>query len=188
MVRCTTSSASARLRAIPTQIFVLPQPLMDSLTALTGLLGGTQNLGVQIAARYGMAYHPLFPDHVYSPDYFPNLLKLGKRYPGIAQSSISANDTVALRSALLAHGPAVPAADLGTIGLEHLHAQSAGNLMNIGEGCSVSRIPPAHLAGQGPPARPLPAHEPRLHLARAVRSGSHAILQHHRRQPALHLR
>jgi hypothetical protein len=88
----------------PTQLFVLPQPLMDSLTALTGLLGGTQNLGVQIAARYGMAYHPLFPDHVYSPDYFPNLLKLGKRYPAIAQSSISANDTLALRAALAAHG------------------------------------------------------------------------------------
>jgi hypothetical protein len=113
----------------PTQLFVLPQSLMDSLTALTGLLGGTQNLGVQIAARYGMAYHPVFPDHVYSPDYFPNLLKLGKRYPAIAQSSISANDTLALRSGLLAHDFAVPAADLGTLGLENIHAQSAGNLM-----------------------------------------------------------
>lgn len=120
----------------PTQLLVLPQPVIEKLKGEFVLLGATQNLGVQIAARYGMAYHAFFPDHVYSPNYFPNLLKLGKRYPAIAQSSISASDVPGFREGLepFRRGDAlvIPSVELGDLGWRCLHPQSIGNLMNRG--------------------------------------------------------
>lgn len=143
---------------VPAQIIVVPPKLMEQVEAKnpeTGkwdngkvfpLLGCTQTLAVQIAARHGMAYHSLFPDHVYSCNYFRNLLRIAKKgQPAIVQSSISARlDTAqeSLKAYTRDNGTiTIQSRELGAIGWKHLQAQSRGNLMNSGK--EILGLPPS---------------------------------------------
>jgi hypothetical protein len=123
----------------PPQIFVIPPAIMDYIPKhadnVNPLLGAFQSLTVQIAGRYGMAYHPLFPDHLYCDGYFPSLFSLARHHSALVQTSVSAS-MAAVRPELEGYRRggafAIPALDLGDMGFRHLHGQSLGNLMNRG--------------------------------------------------------
>lgn len=124
----------------PPQIFMIPDAVMKFLPKhsdnVNPLLGTFQSLTVQIAGRYGMAYHPMFPDHLYSDGYFPAMFNLVKRgHSALVQTSISAAlETVMPDVNAYRRGEtlSIPALELGDMGFRHLHGQSLGNLMNRG--------------------------------------------------------
>jgi hypothetical protein len=129
-------------------LIILPPPLMEVLMRkgddgewdrqkVFPTLGTTQTLAVKIAARHGMAYHSLFPDQVYSANYFKHLLALSERERVIVQSSISADYRPAVEALEIYRTTTgsieISARQLGALGFRHLHKQSRGNLMNRGK-------------------------------------------------------
>jgi hypothetical protein len=132
--------AIGRLFGRPPQVFIIPDAAMAWLPKhpdnVNPLLGAIQNFQVQVAGRHEMAYHPLFPDHLYCDTYFAGLLKLAETHRAIAQTSISA-DLASVKAELgryrQADGTlAIPSRPLGEMGFRNLHPQSIGNLMNRG--------------------------------------------------------
>lgn len=100
------------------------------------LLGACQQLAIQMAGRWGMAYHALHPDHVHQDGYFENMWRLAEEHPGgsIAQTTISADIHAAIPDleAFRAEDKAlvIPGRELGDLGWRHLHKQTQMNVMN----------------------------------------------------------
>lgn len=125
-------------KGLAVQIMKLPPESMalidDKPLNKYWLLGTVQNLLVQMAGHYGMAFHCLLPDHLYAHEYFPNLFRVAKDYEGIAQTSISADIAGCLPELeqwrQTDGSLAVPDLDLGDMGWRHLHAQTRYNLLN----------------------------------------------------------
>lgn len=123
---------------VPASLVLIPPHIVSQVEKAKGvfpLLGMTQNLQIQTAARNGMAYHSLITDQVYSSHYYKNLLRLSKKQPVIVQSAVSA-DVEPVERELAAYrrddAIVIDAVTLGDMGWRNLHAQSRGNLMNRG--------------------------------------------------------
>jgi hypothetical protein len=112
------------------------------------LLGVTQQLLIQMAGKWGMGFHSLFPDHLYAEAYFENMWRIAAMEPngGIAQTGISADihtclpDLEAFRQA--DSSLVIPDRELGDIGFRHLHKQMRGNIM--GKADLATSMPNSH--------------------------------------------
>jgi hypothetical protein len=112
------------------------------------LLGVTQQLLIQMAGKWGMGFHSLFPDHLYAEAYFENMWRIAAMDPngGIAQTGISADihtclpDLEAFRQA--DSSLVIPDRELGDIGFRHLHKQMRGNIM--GKADLATSMPNSH--------------------------------------------
>lgn len=99
------------------------------------LLGVTQQLLIQMAGKWRMGFHSLFPDHLYAEAYFENMFRLVGENPdaGIAQTGISADIHTCLpeiENFRQSDGSLVfPDRELGDMGFRHLHKQMRGNIM-----------------------------------------------------------
>lgn len=120
----------AQIRTIPVEVMA---QIEDKPLNKYWLLGTVQNLLVQMAGHYGMAFHSLHPDHLYAHEYFPNMFRIARDYDGIAQTGISADIEACLPEleqwrkdgALV-----IPDLELGDMGFRHLHKQTRYNVMN----------------------------------------------------------
>jgi hypothetical protein len=137
----------ARLGIVPEFIEIPPEVMHFMATfqqAKYLVLGTVQNLMPQIAARHGMAFHFLMCDHIYNPDYFPNLSKLGEDHHAIAQLCTSMLLDEASDTAINAYraGPtlAIPGPELTRLGWKHLHPQTRGAILT-----DPNRWPQMHL-------------------------------------------
>lgn len=123
---------------VPSQVLVIPDVLMAQLPKRPNnkfqMLGATQNLSVQIAARHGTAFCALFPDVLYSAAYFRNLFRLGAAGKSVVHSGISAKLSIMGDLAPFTHDGAIsiPGIELGDLGYRHLHGQSDSNTLNEG--------------------------------------------------------
>ncbi|HEX7971885.1 MAG TPA: hypothetical protein VF501_06665 [Thiobacillus sp.] len=125
---------------IETLVYVVPSNVMDKINDMPlnkyWLLGACQQLSIQMAGRWGMAFHALHPDHIHAEAYFENVFRLAEKHPGagIAQTGISADIHAALSDLEKFRQPdsslAIPDRDLGSIGWKHLHKQIRGLTMN----------------------------------------------------------
>jgi hypothetical protein len=112
------------------------------------LLGVTQQLLIQMAGKWGMGFHSLFPDHLYAEAYFENMWRIAAIEPngGIAQTGISADihtclpDLEAFRQA--DSSLVIPDRELGDLGFRHLHKQMRGNIM--GKADLATSMPNSH--------------------------------------------
>ncbi len=121
-------------------VYCIPSKIMDKVGDLVlnryWLLGACQQLAIQMAGRWGMAFHALHPDHIHGEAYFENMWRLVGEYPGcgIAQTGISANIHTCVDDLqafyLEDKSLAIPDVDLGDIGWRHVHKQTSANLMN----------------------------------------------------------
>lgn len=127
-------------QGFPTQLKLIPPRIikmaMDEKWPLNKywLLGTCQQIGLQYAARYGMAWHALHPDHAYGQAYFENMARLAKQFQNIAQTSIS-GDVEKCVPELEAYRQAdgslqVPDRALGDIAFRHLHGQTKQTVFN----------------------------------------------------------
>lgn len=127
-------------QGFPTQLKRIPPGIirmaMDKRWALNKywLLGVCQQIGLQYAARYGMAWHALHPDHSYSEAYFPNMFRLGETFHSIAQTSIS-GDVDACMAEIEAYRQEdgsiqIPDRALGDIAFRHMHGQTRQTIFN----------------------------------------------------------
>lgn len=116
------------------------------------VLGVAGNVMLQMAGRTGMAFHMLQPDHIYADEYFPNLFRLRDAgHEAITQPGISAEITTAaddIEAYRVKDGPQkgslpIPARDLGTLGMKHLHKQTKACLMN--DAMIPDKMPHSHL-------------------------------------------
>lgn len=109
------------------------------------VLGTIQNLLPQIAKRHGMGFHFLMPDHVYNPQYFENLDKLGQTHHAVTQlcTSMQISDAADTEINAFRKGPtlAIPGPDLARLGWRHLHPQTRGALLTD----APDRMPHMHL-------------------------------------------
>lgn len=75
------------------EIRIIPQHLLDMVPERTTnkywLLGTCQHFYLKYARHKGMGFHMLMPDHVYSNEFFPNLLRLADQHDIIAQTSMN---------------------------------------------------------------------------------------------------
>lgn len=92
IVLYTASGDMDRLARIlagwPYVIRSIPDAAILSGHGQFGTLAACQHLLVQTAARWGMAWHMLMPDQVYSSRYWTNLTRLAQIYPHIAQGGL----------------------------------------------------------------------------------------------------
>ena len=139
---------------IEPQIITIPQAVMmeepKSVMNKYWVLGTAQNLMIQMAGWAGMAFHMAQPDHIFNPEYFPNLFRLGKKHDAICQLGITAAEGPAAPEVDAWRQPdgslAVPSRSLGDIGWRHLHKQMIPGLMN-GPKCVPGAYPPTFWTG-----------------------------------------
>lgn len=97
------------------------------------LLGTVNNITVQMAARWGMGFHMLQPDHIYCADYFPKLLALGKRHHAMVQAALSVDLPAAagdLGTLVCRHGAIeATAKELSEVAWDHLHPCTASRII-----------------------------------------------------------
>lgn len=131
------------------------------------VLGAVHNIMVQMAARWGMGFHMLVPDHLYGERYFPSLKRLATKHHAIVQCSISANLVTAARGLERFRKPdghlAAPGRKLCALAWRHLHPQM--RVMVVTKKHDIDRRLPAStwLAWQGP--KTLVVQSPHQHLA-----------------------
>lgn len=98
------------------------------------LLGAVQNLTLQTAARLGMGYHMLMPDHIHAERYFARLMKLAETHDAVIQTGISASWAGAAEPLEQHRRPdgeiVIDDRTLCTIGWKHLHRQMQVYVMN----------------------------------------------------------
>ncbi len=123
---------------IDLEIHIIPQHLLDMVpereTNKYWLLGTIQHYYLLEAAHKGMNFHMLMPDHVYSNEFFPNLLRLAAQgHEGIIQSSINGTlekCTEILENHRFANFITVDAQQLMDIGFANLHTGISACIMN----------------------------------------------------------
>jgi hypothetical protein len=125
-------------RGIKVNLLVIPPEIMSEVNKSPlnkyWLLGTCQNLLLQMAARSGMGFHALHPDHLHSEEYFPNMLRLAETHDCIAQTSISADVGSVLpeleQYRQIDGSLVIPDIEVGDMGWRHVHKQTLGNIMN----------------------------------------------------------
>lgn len=119
-----------RARGLDVRLVEMPPYIEADLGQPNGkyrALGTAQNIGLQMAARWGVGFHMLQPDHVYPPKYFHNLSRLANDHPAIVQTGLSAHlgrafhDIERYRQA--DDTLVIPSDELGAIGFRHMHQQ-----------------------------------------------------------------
>lgn len=124
---------------LETTVHVIPQEIMSKVGNLPlnkyWLLGVVQQLLIQMAGKAGMAFHQLHPDHLFAPEYYPNMFRIADANPGIgiAQTGISADIHACLEELEAFRQEdgslVIPDRELGDLGWRHLHKQMKGNVM-----------------------------------------------------------
>jgi hypothetical protein len=126
----------ARVGIVP-EFVEIPDQVMQFMASFQQakylVLGTVQNLMPQIAARHGMNFHFLMPDHIYNPEFFPNLSALGEDHHAIAQlctSMLLSEESDAAINAFR-RGPtlSIPGPGLTQLGWRHLHPQTRGAIL-----------------------------------------------------------
>jgi hypothetical protein len=103
------------------------------------------NVLVRMAGRWGMAFHMSQPDHLYGPNYFPNLFRLGEKYEAITQMSLNATMAIAPELEKFrtnSGGLIIPDRELGDMGFRHMHPQCQLHSMNAAK--IPDKIPLSH--------------------------------------------
>lgn len=137
---------------IDLRLWEIPADVVDGLNRGENkyfALGAAGQIGIQMARRWGMAFHQLQPDVVYNEQWFPRLFELAEKYPAIAQWGLSADiDSAATALGAYRKGDAliIPDRELGAIGFRHLHAQQRSLTMNV-DGIHRHRMPAASWLG-----------------------------------------
>lgn len=140
----------ARVGIVP-EFIEIPREVMEFMATFQQakylVLGTVQNLLPQIAARHGCHFHFLMCDHIYAPDYFPNLAKLGEQHHAIAQLCTSMLVTEGDEADRAIHafrrGPtlSIPAQELTRLGWKYLHPQTRGAILTD----APNKMPQMHL-------------------------------------------
>lgn len=120
--RLEMNMTAARDAGIGVDIHTLPSRVIAASDRPFLCLAAAQQLLVTRAARAGMSFHPLMPDHGYSERYFHNLKRLGALHRNVAHGGINVARPpfTALERYRLGGGSiAVPARELASVGWEH---------------------------------------------------------------------
>lgn len=124
------------LAGIDVRILLIPEHIMAEVAhGPNGQYWTTsiaQNLIVRFAARIGLGFHMLMPDHVYPVGYFARLDMLIPKFNAIVANTISANvETAAngLERYRVNGTLSIPAKALGSIGFKNLHQQMKPYIM-----------------------------------------------------------
>jgi hypothetical protein len=138
--RLEVTMMAARDAGIDVELHTLPAEIIAAHERPFLPLAAAQQLLVTRAARAGMAFHQLAPDHEYSARYFPNLKRLGRIHRNIAHGglNVACPPIRALEAYRSADGSlAIPARALATIGWDHA-------TMCPMNGTSPDRMPDEH--------------------------------------------
>lgn len=110
------------------------------------VLATAQDLLVQTAGRHGLDFHMLMPDHSYSAEVFPNIMRLKGDHEAVAQIGISVDVDAAAEHIEAFRQPdgglVIPDRELGNIGWRNLHPRMRNFVMNSAS--IPDRMPPAH--------------------------------------------
>lgn len=98
------------------------------------MLGTLQNTLIQMAGKWGMAVHMLFPDVIYNREFFPNLDRLGKQHGAVVLAGPVALSCEELCGEIEACRDgdtlSIEARDLGNMGLCYLHPMQRIKVLN----------------------------------------------------------
>lgn len=93
------------------------------------LLGAVHNLHIQMAKYRAHSYHMLMPDHIYSENYFSNLVRLAKTKHAIVQNCLSAR-LEDISASLKRRNCRLPAKELNALAMDYMHPQQTPFVMN----------------------------------------------------------
>lgn len=98
------------------------------------VLGTLQNTLIQMAGKWGMSIHMLFPDVIYNREFFPNLERLGIEHGAVVLAGPVAMECAELCEEIEAcrHDGTldIEARDLGNMGLCYLHPMQRVKVLN----------------------------------------------------------